>query len=329
VWERIGLAFLHLYNDGYSPKAIMKQFGTIFTWKVIEREIMRVSDNKHITIRPHAKKEFSGWGPGKFQLETKTVWFFPVRGKWAVHTGEYRGNWAPQVPRNLILRYSRKGERVLDPFVGGGTTLIEAWLLGRKGIGFDISPFAIAMTKKRLREMEHFASKTGHPLPKPQPTVASGDACNLLSLKNESIHLICTQPPYRNALRYTASNPHDLSRLSSTTTFCDRLEAAAEECYRVLRRGRRCALLMGDVRKDHIFTPLGFLAMNTFMKVGFLLEDVIIKKQQADRSSEFYKPDKRKFYHELNHEYLFVFRKPKSSTTERTAAIPSQIPLGK
>src|SRR5438309_3287885 len=38
--------------------------------------------------------------------ERNTVWSFPERGKWATHDGQYRGNWSPFVPRNLILRYT-------------------------------------------------------------------------------------------------------------------------------------------------------------------------------------------------------------------------------
>lgn len=43
-----------------------------------------------------------------------TVWSFPDRGDWATHVGNYRGNWSPHIPRNLILRYTQPGELVLD-----------------------------------------------------------------------------------------------------------------------------------------------------------------------------------------------------------------------
>jgi hypothetical protein len=58
--------------------------------------------------------------------------FSNVRGAWATHKPDYRGNFAPQVPRNVILSYSNEGDLVLDPMVGGGTTLIEARLLKSK-----------------------------------------------------------------------------------------------------------------------------------------------------------------------------------------------------
>ena len=83
------------------------------------------------------------WEPEKFELETNTVWSFPDRGDWATHSGKYRGNWSPYIPRNLILRYTREGETVLDQFAGSGTTLVEAKLLNRNCIGVDINPDAI------------------------------------------------------------------------------------------------------------------------------------------------------------------------------------------
>ena len=76
--------------------------------------------------------------PKEFKLEKTTVWSFEDRGKWATHRGNYRGNWAPEIPRNLILRYSEPDEVVLDQMVGSGTTLVECKLLGRNGIGVDI-----------------------------------------------------------------------------------------------------------------------------------------------------------------------------------------------
>ncbi len=80
------------------------------------------------------------WEPENFNLETTTIWSFPDRGDWATHSGKYRGNWSPFIPRNVILRYTKDGEIVLDQFVGSRTTLVETKLLNRKGIGVDIKP---------------------------------------------------------------------------------------------------------------------------------------------------------------------------------------------
>ncbi|HML74907.1 MAG TPA: site-specific DNA-methyltransferase, partial [Anaerohalosphaeraceae bacterium] len=80
--------------------------------------------------------------------ESTTVWSFPVRGAWATHNNKYRGNFAPQLARNIIEMYSEPGEVVLDPMAGGGTTLIEAKLLGRRFIGADINPSAVKLCEQ-------------------------------------------------------------------------------------------------------------------------------------------------------------------------------------
>ena len=72
--------------------------------------------------------------PEKFKLEDTTIWSFKERGNWATHKGDYRGNCPPQVPRNLILKYTKEGDIVLDTFCGSGTTMIETKLLNRKGV---------------------------------------------------------------------------------------------------------------------------------------------------------------------------------------------------
>jgi hypothetical protein len=74
--------------------------------------------------------------------------------------------------------------------------------------------------------------------------------------------------------------------------------------------GAYCALLIGDVRRDGKLHTFGFETVKRFTSLGFEVEDVIIKTQNQDRSTEFYfKSLPVRF--RLNHEYLLVFRKPK------------------
>lgn len=85
-----------------------------------------------------------------YRLEGTTVWSFPDRGRWATHRGDFRGNFSPFIPRNLIVKYTDRGDWVLDQVVGGGTTLVECKLIQRNAIGVDINPEAIIVTRDRL-----------------------------------------------------------------------------------------------------------------------------------------------------------------------------------
>ena len=73
-------------------------------------------------------KKITKWEPDDFELEMTTHWSFPKRGDWATHDAKWRGNWSPYIPRNIILRYSKEGDLVLDQFAGGGTKMVRICL---------------------------------------------------------------------------------------------------------------------------------------------------------------------------------------------------------
>jgi hypothetical protein len=63
----------------------------------------------------------------------------------------YPARFSPALPRTAIELFTEPGDLVLDPFVGGGTTLVEALALGRNGIGTDISSLAAFVTEVKTR----------------------------------------------------------------------------------------------------------------------------------------------------------------------------------
>lgn len=238
--------------------------------------------------------------PEDFELETNTVWSFPDRGKWATHDAKYRGNWSPYIPRNIILRYSSEGDTVLDQFVGGGTTIVEAKLTKRNAIGVDINPRAIERTKEKC-DFEFDSSS--------QISLFQGDARKLENIADESIDLICTHPPYANIIQYSEDIEGDLSHLSMKP-FLYEMGKVADECYRVLKNNKFCAILMGDTRKNGMVKPLAFETMRVFELSGFKTKEVIIKEQHNCKATGYWKTNSIKFnFLLLAHEYLFVFKK--------------------
>lgn len=55
---------------------------------------------------------------------TDSLWIISERDKSGAHTGEYHGNFIPQIPHQIMRRFTKKGDIVLDTFLGSGTTLI-------------------------------------------------------------------------------------------------------------------------------------------------------------------------------------------------------------
>jgi DNA modification methylase len=238
-----------------------------------------------------------------FQPEKTTVWDFPARGAWATHKPDYRGNFAPQIPRNVILNYSEEGELVLDPMVGSGTTLIEARLLNRNAIGIDVNQTAVDITAERI----------SFDVPNPsQQTVKLGNAQKLIDIQDNSIDLIVTHPPYLNLVRYSnGKNPDDFSSISGIPKFLKAISVAFMEMYRVLKPGRFCAILIGDTRKGQHYVPLSRFVLRRCLQTGFVLKEEIIKTQHNTASKPRWTAGARNYkFYLIMHEHLFIFRKP-------------------
>ena len=101
----------------------------------------------------------------------------------------------------------------------------------------------------------------------------------------------------------------DLSRISNLTKFCDEIEKVACECFRILKPGKYCAILIGDTRRRRHFVPLAVNVMNRFLKARFILKEDIIKLQHNCTTTRYWQSQSRDFLL-IMHEHLFVFRKP-------------------
>ena len=232
------------------------------------------------------QKRIKRWEPEDFELEMTTHWSFPKRGDWATHDAKWRGNWSPYIPRNILLRYSKEGDLVLDQFAGGGTTLVEAKLLNRDIIGVDVNDEAIARCTEKVNfEYENANGKV---------YIHKGDARNLDFLSDNSIDLICTHPPYADIIRYSDDIAEDLSHLN-VKDFLVEMKTVAAESYRVLKKDKFCAILMGDTRKNGHMIPMSFEVMRIFQNAGFKLKELIIKEQHNCRATGYWRTNSVKY----------------------------------
>jgi len=247
--------------------------------------------------------------PANFTLEPFTTWSFPDRGDWATHQGNYRGNWAPQIARNLIVRYSKPSETVLDQMCGSGTTLVEARLTGRNAIGVDIREEAVMLTRDRLNFT--LPRTLDDSLPATRQRTYIGDARNLDRIPDGSIDLVATHPPYANIIPYSKDVPGDLSMVHSIEEFVGHMGAVAAESLRVLKPDGFCAILIGDTRRRRHYVPIAFRTLGAFLSAGFVLREDIIKHQWQCKSTPYWvKKSLQWNFLMIMHEHLFVFRKP-------------------
>ncbi len=189
---------------------------------------------------------------------------------------------------------------MLDQFAGGGTTLVEAKLLNRNCIGVDVNPIAL----ERCKEKCNFEYDSNSRI-----EIRQGDARKLDFLQDDSVDLICAHPPYANIIQYSENLENDLSHLEMKA-FLSEMYKVAEESYRVLKKDKFCAILMGDTRKKGMVQPLAFETMRVFEMAGFKLKEIIIKEQHNCQATGFWKTNSIKHnFLLLAHEYLFIFIK--------------------
>lgn len=265
-----------------------------------------ITQSVGINVRTlHKGKKIKTLEPPNFVLENTTLWSFKSRGSWATHSGDYRGNWSPYIPRNIILRYSSPDDLVLDCFCGAGTTAIEAKLLGRRCIAVDVNKHAIDLAKHNVSFALGLFTHQTH-----EPQLCEADARDLSFLPDSSVDLICTHPPYANIIQYTDNNPADMS-FCDIDEFLAEMHKVATENYRVLKPGKFCAILIGDMRRKRHVIPLGFDVIDIYQKVGFELKELVIKRQHNCKTTGFWYSNSIKFnFLLLAHEYLPIFQKP-------------------
>lgn len=287
-------------------------------WKEITKEEVKVKRESQLIVEIGGQElslnpdRSDSMEPPEFDDERTTVWSFPNRGDWATHKGNYRGNWSPYIPRNLLVKYTEPGDTVLDQMCGSGTTLIEAKLLGRNCIGIDINEDAVLLSRSRLDfevDLDHRVEEQREP---PEIRTFVGDARDLSPIDDESIDLIATHPPYANIINYTTKETDDDISAYAFPEFLESMEEIANEAFRVLKPDQYCAILMGDTRKKKHYVPVSIGVLQQFLKAGFVLREDVIKVQHNMKGT-------RERWHGdydfqlIAHEHLYIFRKPTES----------------
>ena len=186
----------------------------------------------------------------------------------------------------------------MDQFMGSGTTLVEAKLLNRNAVGVDINPQSVSISETNLQFQCETSSKI---------FILNENATNLCFIKDSHIDFICTHPPYADIIRYSKEIDGDISLLS-IDGFLREMQKVADESYRVLKKGKMCAVMIGDVRKRGKVIPLGFHTMECFLRAGFVNKEIIIKEQHNCRSTDYWEKQNNYFLL-LAHEYIFVLQK--------------------
>lgn len=272
--------------------------------KRLERGVEKVKTNKINDINLLRWKEYT-------EVLTDSLWVLPKRDTSGAHLGWYWGNFIPQIPHQLMLRYTKKGDWVLDTFLGSGTTLIECRRLGRNGIGIELNPETARKAARLIRREDNPDSVRTEILRGDSRAIDLKKAMGKLGV--DSVQLLIMHPPYHDIIEFSEDD-EDLSNAENLEDFLTMFGEAVDNAAPFLERGRYFAVVIGDKYSRGEWIPLGFHCMSEVLKRGFSLKSIIVKNFEETKA----KRDQKQLwryralvggFYIFKHEYIFLFRK--------------------
>ena len=273
--------------------------------------------------RRHPSFEFTDIDPARFrdypEVIVESLWILGKRDSYGPHSAEYWGNFVPQIPHQLMRRYTKPGETVLDLFSGLGTTLIECRRLGRNGLGVEINTKVAARSRALIREA---------PNPRRAHTrVVVANSCEakargrlqgeLRAMGSEAADLVILHPPYFDIIRFGAAKG-DLSNAPDLPAFLKNFRGAVENAAALLKPGRFLGLVIGDKYAAGEWVPLGFECMDVCRGAGLTLKAINVKDIQGNERGKGKAENLWRFralsqgFYLFKHEYVMVFQKPEA-----------------
>ncbi len=248
---------------------------------------------------------------------TDSLWIIDKREKTGNHKGDYHGNFIPQIPNQLIKRYTKKNDWVLDAFLGSGTTLIECRQLNRNGIGIDIDSDILNIAKERAS-----TEKGNSKLEFIQADSSSVDLKPVLQKNNiEEVQLIIYHPPYWDIIKFNDLK-NNLSNAKTLDDFLNGFSAVVDNTSQYLENERYIGIVIGDIYKDSQWIPLNSYITQMMLSKGFLLKSIVVKNisetkgKQNKKAIWRYRALLGGFY-VFNHEYILIFQKRKTKRASK------------
>lgn len=223
------------------------------------------------------------------RMMTTTLWDFPSQQYGNERQGDknYTGATPSWVIWNLLQRYTKPKDLVVDPMAGSGTTLDVARDLGRRALGYDLQPT--------------------------RPDIFRCDA-RRLPLEDEKADFVFIDPPYSTHVKYSG-DPRCIGELDAAEPgYYEAMEAVIADIDRILRPGKYMALYVSDsFRKGKPFCPIGF-ELFTRLQRHFEPVDIVcvVRRNKSLLRENWHREALAGNFFLRGFNYLFIMRKPES-----------------
>lgn len=233
----------------------------------------------------------------ELELQTTTLWDYPsqqhLRKDEEIHKN-YIGATPTYIIWNLLMRYTKEKDLIIDPMAGSGTTIDVARELKRRALGYDINPEAL----KRKDIFKSDARK--------------------LPLENEKADFVFIDPPYSDHIKYS-DEKNCIGRLSAKENlYYEAMENVIKEISRILREERYMALYVSDsYEKDDPFMPIGFKLFEILSKYFMPVDIIAVKRHNKSLlKGNYHNAAIEHNYYLRGFNYLFIMYKKSRKTID-------------
>jgi len=221
-----------------------------------------------------------------------------------------------ELASRIIEIFTKKGDNVLDPFLGSGTTIISAINTHRNCVGIDLSKDYCLLSKDRARKSIDNSNVNY--------SIICGDSMKEIDrLENSSFDLCVTSPPYWDILNMKrtvdandlkkgySKKEKDLGNITDYLEFINSMKKLFLKIKDKLKPDSYCVINVMDIRKKDRFYPLHMDLIVALKEIGYKLDDIIIWDRQNEYNNM--KPLGYPYKFRINkvHEYLLIFYKEK------------------
>jgi DNA modification methylase len=272
----------------------------------LKKGISEIKTSKINDINLNRWKEYQ-------DILTDSLWILDKRDDSGVHAGWYWGNFIPQIPHQLMIRYTKKDDWVLDPFLGSGTTLIECRRIGRNGIGVELNHETAEKAKNLISKEANANNIVTEVVMGDSRKVKLEETLDKFGIKQ--VQLVVMHPPYHDIIKFS-KDEEDLSNAKTTEAFINMFGEVLDNTTSYLEKGRYLGIVIGDKYYKGTWIPLGFYIMNEVLKRDFSLKSIIVKNFEETRGKRNQKELWRYRalvggFYIFKHEYILLFKKGK------------------